>query len=95
MLRIFIIKYYYIYANIYNLGSFKPLFTLKIKGKITLAHNFIHLYNDKIFDIVVINIQSFKKNNKILNFKIFKIFSSLQLNVHYDKWMLFWVATAG
>lgn len=51
----------YIYANIYNLGSFKPLFTLKIKGKITLAHNFIHLYNDKIFDIVVINIQSFKK----------------------------------
>lgn len=33
----------YIYANIYNLGSFKPLFTLKIKGKITLAHNFIHI----------------------------------------------------
>lgn len=54
----------YIYANIYNLGSFKPLFTLKIKGKITLAHNFIHLYNDKIFDIVVINIQSFKKTTK-------------------------------
>lgn len=54
----------YIYANIYNLGSFKPLFTLKIKGKITLAHNFTHLYNDKIFDIVVINIQSFKKTTK-------------------------------
>lgn len=43
MLRIFVIKYYYIYTNIYNLGSFKPLFTLKIKGKITHAHNFIHL----------------------------------------------------
>lgn len=40
------------------------LFTLKIKGKITHAHNFIHLYNDKIF-YIFINIQSFIKQQNI------------------------------